>query len=139
MNDSYLMNLDIKQNFKPENDNKILYGEVNTPFSLIREMFSIFPEEIFSNPDIKWLDPAAGCGYFPMVLYNILMNGLREKINNPNTRSNHILQNMIYMCEINEKNIKTLKSLFGDKAQIHNYDFLSTNISDLIKKNEVLI
>ena len=136
MNESYLMNLDIKQNFKPENDNKILYGEVNTPFSLIREMFSIFPEEIFSNPDIKWLDPAAGCGYFPMVLYNLLMDGLREKINNPKERSNHILQNMIYMCEINEKNVKMLKSLFGDKAQIHNYDFLSTNISNFMKKNQ---
>ena len=136
MNDTHLINLDIKQNFKPDNDNKILYGEVNTPFSLIKEMFSIFPEEIFSNPDIKWLDPATGCGYFPMVLYNLLMNGLREKINNPKTRSNHILQHMIYMCEINEKNINSLKSLFGDKAQIHNYDFLSTNTSNFMKKNQ---
>ena len=33
-------------------------------------------------------------------------------------------------------NIKTLKSLFGDKAQIYNYDFLSTNTSNFMKKNQ---
>ena len=33
MNGDYLINLDIKQNFRPESDNKLLYGEVNTPFS----------------------------------------------------------------------------------------------------------
>ena len=134
MNGDYLINLDIKQNFRPESDNKLLYGEVNTPFSLVEEMFSIFPKEVFRDPTLRWLDPAAGCGYFPMVLYNLLMEGLREEINNSKKRSKHIIENMIFMCEINEKNIEILRSIFGKKAKIFNFDFLSTNISRFDKK-----
>lgn len=122
-----LIQLDIKQNFKPNIEHKINYGEVNTPFSLITEMLFLFPKEIFTNPDLKWLDPAAGCGYFSMVLYNFLMNGLEPIIRCREKRKNHILENMIYMCEINEYNINLLKQTFGQNAQIYHFDFLSTS------------
>lgn len=48
---------------------KLLYGEIFTPFSLIEKMFSLFPREVFSNPDKKWLDTGAGTGFFSIFLY----------------------------------------------------------------------
>jgi hypothetical protein len=128
--------LDIKQNFKPDTYNKIMYGEVNTPFSLITEMLELLPKDIFENPHLKWLDPATGCGYFPMVLYNFLMNGLESKIKNREKRKKHILENMIYMCEINKVNINLLKSTFGNNSQIYHLDFLSTSQNSFCLNNE---
>ena len=52
---------------------------VNTDFKLIRQMFELLPEKLFSNPELKWLDPCCGCGYFTMVLYKKLFMSL-EKI-----------------------------------------------------------
>jgi tRNA1(Val) A37 N6-methylase TrmN6 len=124
-----MYDLSIKQNFKPPLENKTLYGEVNTPFHLIQEMLDLFPKEIFSNPNLKWLDPAAGCGYFPMVLYNNLMNGLQSKIKSREKRKIHILKHMIYMCELNEENIKILKQTFGKDANIIHLNFLSTTLN----------
>lgn len=117
---------EIKQNFKPDIENKIQYGEVNTPFSLIEEILSVIPSYFFQDTTKKWLDPACGCGYFTMVLCNKLMNGLKYKIPNREKRKKHILENMIYMCEINKDNINTLKNTFGVNANIIHQDFLST-------------
>lgn len=123
-----LFDLDFyKQNFKPPPTNKSMYGEVNTPFSLIEEMLDLFPDDIFTNQYLRWLDPAAGCGYYCMVLYNRLMEGLKHRFKNREKRKRHILRNMLYMCEINEKNINLIKETFGNEAHIYNFDFLSTS------------
>ena len=123
-----LFDLDFyKQNFKPPPSNKSMYGEVNTPFSLIGDMLDLFPNELFTNQYLRWLDPAAGSGYYGMVLYNRLMCGLKHKIKNREKRKRHILKNMIYMCEINEKNVKLIKETFGSDVNIYNGDFLSTS------------
>ena len=39
---------------------KNLYGEVFTPIELICEMFDHLPKDIWTNPNLKWLDPANG-------------------------------------------------------------------------------
>jgi len=62
-----------------------------------------------------------------MILYNRLMVGLREKIKSPCNRSKHILDNMIYICELNESHIKGLREIFNSENIICN-DFLSTSI-----------
>ena len=36
------------------------FGEVTTPISLINDMLDTLPEDIWSNPNLKWLDPCAG-------------------------------------------------------------------------------
>lgn len=105
-------------------EDKELYGEINTPFSLIEKMLDLFPEDVFKNPDYKWLDPGTGQGYFMMILYKRLYYSLIEKIPNPTARSQHIIENMLYMCEINENHRPALETLFGDKANIYYGDFL---------------
>lgn len=104
---------------------KQLYGEIFTPFSLIEKMFSLFPKEVFSNPDKKWLDSGAGTGFFSMFLYQKLNEGLKKRFPLAKQRHNHIIKNMIYMVEIREENIAKLKTVFGKNANIYHQDFLS--------------
>ena len=86
-------------------------------------MFEAIPKELFSNPDLKWLDPGAGTGYFSMYLFNKLNIGLSKKIPNKNERHNHIIRNMMYMVEIQQKNIEHLLNLFGEDANIIHEDY----------------
>ena len=79
------------------------YGEVFTPSALIKKILDFFPRNIWSNPDIKWLDPSCGTGNFMILVYQRLMLGL--KITSESERSKHIIKNMLYMVELNSKNV----------------------------------
>jgi hypothetical protein len=106
-------------------EEKDKFGEVFTPMSLIEEMFDKMPESVWSDPDKKWLDPANGIGNFPMIAYMRLMKGLEKKIPNDQKRSEHIIEKMLFMVEINPKNVKISRRIFGSKANICCADFLN--------------
>jgi len=80
------------------------YGEVFTPLSLVKDMVSNLPNDVWSNPNLKWLDPANGMGNFPLVVIYKLMKGLEQWEPDPNKRYKHIIENMIYVCELQPKN-----------------------------------
>jgi len=122
--------LDINnQNFTPIKENKLNYGEVNTPYTLINEMLDLIEMDnptVYNNPKLKWLDPACGCGYYIYALYNRLFNGLEPVISSPIERNKHILNKMIFICEINASNIEILKRQLGKEAiNITHGDFLN--------------
>ena len=114
------------------NENKRLYGEVNTPFCLINDMFSLFPEDIFKNKNIKWLDVGAGSGNFSIVLFHILNKSLFDQIPDSLERIKHIITNMIFLVEINTESIKLLKERFGYNANIYSGDYLETPTSFVV-------
>lgn len=115
-----------KKNYKID---KELYGEVFTPFYFIERIFKIFPNKIFKNPNLRWLDPGAGTGNFSIYLYYKLLENLKEEIENIDNRKDHIINNMIYMVEYRNENIKILKEIFGENANIFNKDYLHYNPS----------
>ena len=39
-------------------------------------MLDKLPPEVWTNPNLKWLDPAVGIGNFPVVVYIRLMKDL---------------------------------------------------------------
>ena len=121
-----------KQTILFSKDNKARYGEINTPFWLIDKMLDILPETVFSNPHLKWLDPCCGCGYFMIILFKRLYNGLKQQIPDDKQREKHIIGNMLFMIEINPENKERLISLFGKTANIFIYDFLS-NVENIIR------
>ena len=96
--------------------NKAKYGDVSTDRSLVLEIMSLIPEEVFRDPNLKWLDPGAGGGIFSQVLYEKLLSFSPSK---------HIIRNMIYMIECNPENILLLRERFGPEANIIEGDFLS--------------
>lgn len=101
------------------------YGEVFTPPSLIREMLDKLPKAVWKNKNLKWLDPANGTGNFPMIVYKKLDVGLETVIPDKKLRSNHIIKNMLYMVELNEKNVAVSRKIFGQDANIACANFLT--------------
>lgn len=81
------------------------FGEVMTPLELVKEMLATLPEEVWSNPNLKWLDPANGTGPYPAVVIYKLMKGLEEWEPDAEKRYKHIVENMIYTCELQAKNV----------------------------------
>lgn len=81
------------------------YGEVMTPLELVKDMLNTLPEEVWSNPDLKWLDPANGTGPYPVMVIYKLMNGLKDWEPDDEKRYKHIVENMIYVCELQPKNM----------------------------------
>jgi len=118
----------VLMNVKPKEKEKKENGEVFTPLYLVNEMLDqldhAYTEEhgksIFSEPHLKWFDPAAGIGNFPFVVYQRLMNGLNG---DEEDRRKHILEQMIYAAELTPQNVSMYKTIFdGDKYKLHIYE-----------------
>jgi site-specific DNA-methyltransferase (adenine-specific) len=80
--------------------------------NLVNEMLNKLPVEVWKNKDFKWLDPAVGMGNFPIAVYLRLMESLTDIIEDKAERKKHILENMLYMCELNKKNVFVCKQIF---------------------------
>jgi len=106
---------------KPKQNEKKKFGEVFTPMKLVYEMLDALPKGVWKKKNYKWLDPANGMGNFPIAIYLRLMKGLEEKIPNEKERKKHILENMLYMIELNKKNVFICKNIFdiNDKYKLH--------------------
>ena len=104
---------------------KKVNGEVFTPLNIIETHLNAFPKNIWSNPNLTFLDPANGIGNYPIVVYYKLMEGLKTKIPNKTKRTNHIISNMLFMCEIDQTNINISREIFGKEANIVKCDFIN--------------
>jgi len=87
-------------------------GEVFTPFKLVNNMVNTLPIEVWSNPKLRFLDPANGIGNYQIVLVQRLMEGLKEFEPDEELRYKHIMENMIYVVELNVKNQWIYLNLF---------------------------
>lgn len=81
------------------------FGEVMTPLELVKEMLATLPEEVWSNPNLKWLDPSNGTGPYPIMVIYKLMKGLESWEPDAEKRYKHIVENMIYVAELQPKNM----------------------------------
>jgi hypothetical protein len=98
---------------KPKEIEKKQFGEVFTPINLVNEMLDKLPSEVWTNENLKWFDPATGMGNFPVAVYLRLMESLKEIISDKEKRKKHILENMLYMSELNKKNVFICKQIFN--------------------------
>lgn len=120
-----ILNTDIKELYQNINiSNKNKYGEVFTPNELIVEMLNNFPKSVWTKPNYKWLDPCAGTGNFSLFIFHNLMSGLKKFEPNEAKRAEHIVKNMLYMIELNPKNARIIKFIFGGNANIFIGSFL---------------
>lgn len=105
-------------------NNKKLYGEIFTPHNLAKNIIDLLPKHIFSNPNLKVLDIGAGKGIFSMIALEYFMDGLSTYISEPKKRKKYIINNILYMSELQQSNIKILEQEFGCNANIIKGDFL---------------
>lgn len=92
-------------------------GEVMTPIILVEEMLDTLPYEVWTNPNLKWLDPCNGVGTFFSVVVERLMKGLVAFEPDEKLRYKHILENMIYACELQAKNLFLFLYAFDPKDE----------------------
>ena len=96
----------------PRKKQKEEKGEVFTPIELVEEMLSHLPATVWKNPDLKWLDPANGIGNFPVVAFYKLNEGLKSWEPNDTKRRKHIINNMLYMLELQSNNTRIARNIF---------------------------
>ena len=137
----------ITHSLKPKDIEKKQFGEVFTPMTLVSEMLDKLPIEVWKNKNLKWLDPATGMGNFPIAVYLRLMEELKDEIEDIKERKKHILENMLYMCELNKKNILICNQIFninneyqiniyqGDSLKINTHEEWGIKYFDIIMGN----
>lgn len=105
-----------------------MYGEVYTPPELINKMLDKFERIIFQIDKVNiweikdktYIEPACGLAPFLFYVYLRLMNGLKNVFIDESERRRHILENMLYFNEIQEKNINIIKMIFrGDRYKLN--------------------
>jgi site-specific DNA-methyltransferase (adenine-specific) len=110
------------------------FGEVMTPIKTVESMLNTLPKEVWSNPNLKWLDPCSGVGTFSSVVVQRLMKGLETFEPNPIKRYRHIIEEMIYVCELQEKNMFIFQCVFDkdDTNELNVYcgSFLDKKFDD---------
>lgn len=128
----------IRDHLAPKDAERHKFGEVFTPMTLVHEMLDTLPDNVWNNPDLKWLDPANGMGNYPIAVFLRLYYGFRTKngafvgiteggegkynpglthiMSNDVERRNHIVKNMLFMVELNSKNIAISRTLFKKLA-----------------------
>ena len=83
---------------------------------------------MWTNPELKWLDPANGIGNFPMVVYNELLEQLpktyKDLYSTEQGKKKHIIEKMLYMVELDTANVKISRRIFGKRANISCGSFL---------------
>ena len=123
----------IGQHLKTKEFEKKEFGEVFTPPILIYQKFGKLVNAdptIWTDPSKKFLDPANGIGNYPAIAYQNLMEGLKNAIPNEAARKKHILENMLYMCELNELNVEIARKLF-DPDNIYDLKLYQGSYLDL--------
>jgi len=102
----------IRERLTVRTSEKEQHGEVFTPPELVCEMLDTLPASVWEDKDLKWLDPANGIGNFPVITYYKLMEGLKKAIPDDKKRSKHIIEDMLFMVELNPVNVKVSKKIF---------------------------
>ena len=99
--------------------------EVFTPPELVDKILDIFPEEVWHDSSLKWLDPACKTGVFLRQIAKRLMKSLRDKFPNEEVRRQHIFKNMLYGIAITDltalmsrRSLYTSKNANSDKSII---------------------
>ena len=76
--------------------------EVPTPPKLARAMLDLLPDEVWSDPELRWLDPCCKSGVFLREIVIRLLAGLAEWEPDFEKRREHIFRNMIFGAAITE-------------------------------------
>jgi len=90
--------------------------EVFTPPKLANEILDQLPEDLWSNPDAKFLDPFCKSGVFLREIAKRLIGGLEGHFPDQTERVNHIFRNQLYGIAITElTSLLARRSLYCSK------------------------
>jgi site-specific DNA-methyltransferase (adenine-specific) len=98
--------------------------EVFTPPNLVNDILDLLPNKLWSNPNVKFLDPVCKSGVFLREMARRLEKGLETKIPDQHQRINHIFNNQLYGIAITElTSLLSRRSVYGSKSANGKYSF----------------
>lgn len=90
--------------------------EVFTPPEVANQMLNLLPQELFSDPNATFLDPACKTGVFLREIAKRLIIGLADKIPDLQQRIDHIFHKQLYGIAITElTSLLSRRSLYCSK------------------------
>jgi site-specific DNA-methyltransferase (adenine-specific) len=98
--------------------------EVATPPAVANQVLDLLPIEVWSNKDLKWLDPACKTGVFLREAARRLMEGLRDSIPDEAERRKHIFTKMLHGYALTE-----LTAQMSRRSLYYNKDASSKKLS----------
>lgn len=105
--------------------------EVFTPPSIANKMLDMLPQELFSDPNTTFLDPACKSGVFLREIAKRLLKGLEKKIPNLQERTNHIFKKQLFGIAITELTSHlSRRSVYCSKTANGNYSVVDFDTVD---------
>ena len=108
-----------KNNYNPDVLNclaNLSSDEVFTPPQLANQILDLLPQSLWSNPEVRFLDPACKTGVFLREIAKRLDKGLEPKIPERQERINHIMKKQIFGIAITElTGLLSRRSLYCSK------------------------
>lgn len=90
--------------------------EVFTPPEVVNQMLDMLPQELFSNPDTTFLDPATKSGVFLREIAKRLLKGLEKQIPDVQERVDHIFKKQLFGIAMTElTSLLARRSLYCSK------------------------
>lgn len=90
--------------------------EVFTPPDVVNAMLDLLPQELFSDPNTTFLDPACKTGVFLREIAKRLLVGLQDEIPDLQQRIDHILHKQLFGISITElTSLLSRRSLYCSK------------------------
>lgn len=87
-----------------------------TPPILAQALLDLLPAEVWSDPNLKWLNPASKSGSITREVVRRLMIGLGQWEPDSDKRAEHILRNMVYGCGVTQVHGEmTRRSVYGSR------------------------
>lgn len=108
--------------------------EVFTPPDIANKMLDMLPQELFSDPNTTFLDPACKSGVFLREIAKRLIDGLADQIPDLQERIDHIFQKQLYGIAITElTSLLSRRSLYcskypNSKYSVTRFDDVQGNI-----------
>jgi len=101
--------------------------EVFTPPNLVNDMLDLLPQELWSNPNAKFLDPVSKSGVFLREMAKRLMKGLEAQIPDKQERINHIFSQQLYGIAITDLTaLLSRRSVYCSKTANGKYSICET-------------
>lgn len=105
--------------------------EVFTPPRVVAEMLDLFPTEVWSNSDLRWLDPGCKTGVFLREITRRLMSGIAGEIPDEQERLQHILTNQVFGIAITElTSLMSRRTLYCSKNAAGDHSVVRMPSSD---------
>ena len=75
---------------------------IPTPPVLAQALLDLLPDQVWTNPKLRWLNPASKSGSILREIVRRLMDGLEYWEPDAEKRAEHILRNMVFGCAVTQ-------------------------------------